>query len=145
MDRVARLERENSYLNSQLQMEQKKQAEYKETVRDAQRQAEEAEERLQEKKLELHERTHELMEARSGHEDIMEEGLRRIHEVESYTALNVEHVRTLQRRVAGMMAQRLDLRTAVHAVRRWRSQASTVMGRIELLRQVHQRYVIGDK
>jgi len=141
MDRVARLERENSYLNSQLQMEQKKQAEYKETVRDAQRQTEEAEMQLQEKKLELHQRTHELMEARNGHEDVIEEGLRRMHEVEAYTALNVEHVRTLQRRVAGMMAQRLDMRTAIHAVRRWRARASTVMGRMELLRQVHRRYL----
>ena len=141
IDRIARLERENSYLNSQLQMEQKRQADYKDTVRDAQRQAEEADMRLQEKKLELHERTQELMEARSGHEDIMEEGLRRMQQVESYTALNAQHVRTLQRQVAGMMAQRLEMRTAIHAVRRWRSQTSTVMGRMELLRAVHHRYV----
>ena len=68
LDRVARLERENSYLNSQLQMEQKKQADYKETVRDAQRQADEAASRLQEKKLELHERTQELMGSKLCHD-----------------------------------------------------------------------------
>ena len=41
-DRIARLERENSYLNAQLQMEQKKQAEYRESVRAARREADEA-------------------------------------------------------------------------------------------------------
>jgi hypothetical protein len=50
MERIERLERENIYLNAQLQMEQKQRSDYKETVRAAQRAAEEAAERLGEKK-----------------------------------------------------------------------------------------------
>jgi len=139
-ERIARLERENSYLNAQLQMEQKKQTDYKDAVREAQTDVDAADVRLMDKTRELHERTRELMEARSGHEDLMDEGIRRMQDVESYTINSVHHVRSMQRRVAGMMAQRLDMRTVIFAMQRWRSQASTVMGRMELLRIVHQRY-----
>ena len=141
MDRIERLERENSYLNAQLQMEQKKQTDYKDAVREAQKAAEEADARLGDKKRELHDRTQELMLARHGHEDMMEEGIRRMQEVESYTVHSVHQVRSMQRRVAGMMAQRLQVRALIFALRRWRSQASTVMGRMELLRIVHQRFL----
>jgi len=141
MDRIARLERENSYLNAQLQMEQKKQGDYREATREAQRLAEEAEMKLQDKQRELHDRTEELIDERHGRQDMMEEGLRRMQEVESYTVNSMQHVRGMQRRVAGMMAQRLEMRVLIHAVRRWRSQTTSVIGRMELLRSVHQRFV----
>ena len=141
MERIERLERENIYLNAQLQMEQKSRSDYKETVRAAQRAAEEAAERLGEKKRELNDRTQELMYSQQGQEDLMEQGIQRMQEVESYTVRSMQLVRGMQQQIAGMMAQRLQARTCTYAVRRWRSQTSSVMGRMELLRRVHQRYV----
>ena len=141
LDRIARLERENSYLNAQLQMEQKKQGDYREATREAKKLAEGAEMKLKDKQRELHDRTEELIEERNGRQDMMEEGLRKMQEVESYTVNSMQHVRNMQRRVAGMMAQRLEIRVLLQAVRRWRSQATCVIGRMELLRNVHQRFV----
>ncbi len=84
-DKVQRIEQEQSYLSTQVKMEQRGKADLMQKCSMLKEQFSEMQSRLQLKETELQRRTEELIQARSCQEDVMEEEVERLRDVERVT------------------------------------------------------------
>ncbi len=84
-DKIQRIEQEQSYLSTQVKMEQRGKADLLQKCSVLKEQLSEIQQKLQHKETELQRRTEELIQARSCQEDVMEEEVERLRDVERVT------------------------------------------------------------
>ncbi|EKX32708.1 hypothetical protein GUITHDRAFT_148425 [Guillardia theta CCMP2712] len=140
-EKISRLERENLYLTNQLKMEQSLQSELKQTASGAQAKVKEVEQKLKEKMSELQLRTEELMEARSGHEQMIDTEMKRLALVDSRLNQSGRRLKALKKQLGMLLLLRRQERMAERAIRSLKVRALLKRGRRRLLRVVHERSV----
>ena len=135
-DKVQRIEQEQSYLNTQVKMEQRGKADLLQKCTLLKEQCSEIQQRLQLKETELQRRTEELIQARSCQEDVMEEEVERLRDVERVTnkarAKQNKYLSSLQR---VLLFRREEQSRRTHfAV--WKSVVHSISKRLTFLKLV---------